>query len=619
MRDHEPTTIEEFNGLWARGDYDSCPIDHSTEFINFKFSQSSFLTRDGVEQYINKQNIVRAYAYNIDTDGFLVLTTAHKIFHVVLDPASITEILDIVGMLDFKYLNVNNRAYITPFGSNKGGMQSEFVYVYKGDGTTARKAAGVQPKDADGALAAADGAAGTIELGYHIFGVVYLTDTGFFTQIGPDTLPALNAAGSKKADLTNVCVSPNSYVTKRYIVATKAINPSEYTGNTRGYEFFFVPSGVINDNTTTTITVDFYDDELVDSADYLLDILSEIPASNHLALYNNRMASINEFGHNGLIRFSESGQPEVFDSVSGLVQLPDNGLGLATGISYRGVFYTYRINQTVAISDNNDVPSSWLWNEIDEGIGSAMRGLGITGIYEGGVNIDYILNFDYNGLFLYSGTYNRPELTWKIRDYWVSLDRVELAYNFQCLNDPLSQRIYISTNSTVILVGDYANGLDWKNIRWSKWTFDETVASILLMEKDNRLVICTSSYIYYVKSGNTSDEWSSGTTKIPDPTFISALIPGQDPEEDLTHFGATKIRVTGTGTLRQKFYGFDNVLTQTLGNVTMSASPGQQPLMLANFINQRARLELKTTGIDEKMNVNRILVFTKPIFTSLPG
>jgi hypothetical protein len=46
MRDHEPIVLEEFNGLWKRGDPESCPIDHFPDGENFQSIESGFETRD---------------------------------------------------------------------------------------------------------------------------------------------------------------------------------------------------------------------------------------------------------------------------------------------------------------------------------------------------------------------------------------------------------------------------------------------------------------------------------------------------------------------------------------------------------------------------------------------
>lgn len=532
MRDHEPLIIEEFNGLWSRGDIDTCPLDHFTESINIKYTPNGFTQRDGLDQLdpgTNIAGIKRIYTYNIPAgDGFLALDSSNNIWHII-PTVSKTNILTVANMTDFKMIVVNTYAIITP--QNPPSAINDKCYIYRGDGVAARQVGGIQPVNADGALAAASGAAGSVEAGYHVYGVVYLTNTGFFTQIGPDTLAFLNSPGATKTNLTNVCVSPHSYVVARYIVATKVINPSDWIGDTRGQTFYFVPGGVINDNTTTSITIDFFDSALIDStATDLLTLFQTVPTCNDLSLYHGRLvySGIYNLTDGNTAYVSLPGQPEAIDSVTGIIQLDNNGLGIDVAHNYRDVLYFCKINQVVGYADNNDVPSSWLPAEIDEGIGAAFRGIGITGIYLGGTNIELLLVFDFNGVWIFNGTFQRPELSWKVHDYWKSsLTNAwqNIGYFYEMYNDPINTRIYIMMRDFgVILVGDYENGLGPMTIKWSKWTFSETLNCITLFDKTNKLIVCTSSGIHYLHEGTTFDNLYSGAVKIPNPVFITALL-----------------------------------------------------------------------------------------------
>lgn len=87
-------------------------------------------------------------------------------------------------------------------------------------------------------------------------------------------------------------------------------------------------------------------------------------------------------------------------------------------------------------------------------------------------------------------------------------------------------------------------------------------------------------------------------------------------EQDILHFGGVRIRVNGTGYLRMRFLSLDNIDTQTLVPFTMATLPGKQPTRLANFISQRGMLEISTTAIDEVFRINKIILFSKPLWTS---
>lgn len=89
--------------------------------------------------------------------------------------------------------------------------------------------------------------------------------------------------------------------------------------------------------------------------------------------------------------------------------------------------------------------------------------------------------------------------------------------------------------------------------------------------------------------------------------------------ENISHFTAVRMRVTGSGILRMRMLSDDEVVTQTLVPFTMAATTNIQPTRLCNFMQQRAQLEIKTTAKDETFKINRIILFVKETFTSYPG
>lgn len=100
---------------------------------------------------------------------------------------------------------------------------------------------------------------------------------------------------------------------------------------------------------------------------------------------------------------------------------------------------------------------------------------------------------------------------------------------------------------------------------------------------------------------------------------VGAAIPGGSLGESITHFGAVRIRVSGTGSLRMALYSLDDVVSTTLVPLTMAVTTRFVPTRLCNFQETRALLQLQTTAIDENMSVNRIILFTKPVFTEWPS
>jgi len=476
-------------GFWQRGDPETTPLDHFSDCNNVEYTESGVQTRDGLNTFYGQGNLVRIYTYNITLgQGFLALDSNGDFYHILPNVPSSTLILHIANCTDFKYQAINNRAFITPII-----VTAEFLYVYNGDLTPARKAGGVAPKDADGALAAANsGSAGHVEAGIHVFGVVYETDSGYLTKIGPDTLPFVTAPGAQSVNLTNIPVSPSGFVIARRIVATRFIDPAVWAAapNTRGYNFYFVPGGEITNNTATTLTVSFFDGELLDDASHLLDLVAEIPAGNGLEVYHNRMVLYAPNSDGGLIGISYPGEPEAISLLDGLIPIQARGMAILNARVYRDVLYIFQINKTFAIQDNGDVPSSWDVTVIDEGIGAGLHGTCTVNNDEGGTNVETLVTFDFNGIFFFNGLFQRPELSWKVKDFWLGLTRSELETECEIYNDVLHQRLYVNIPSLfMIFMGDYSNGFDPKNIKWTKWTFDIEPTTISLFSTDEKLII----------------------------------------------------------------------------------------------------------------------------------
>lgn len=100
---------------------------------------------------------------------------------------------------------------------------------------------------------------------------------------------------------------------------------------------------------------------------------------------------------------------------------------------------------------------------------------------------------------------------------------------------------------------------------------------------------------------------------------IGTALSEQSSGENISHFAAIRMRVTGTGSLKMSVYSLDDVKTKALVPFILTSTARIIPTRLVNFMEQRASFELKTTEIDEKFRINRIVVFMKEVFTSYPG
>ncbi len=126
--------------------------------------------------------------------------------------------------------------------------------------------------------AVADGTGGSVSPGVHQVVVVFVTRQGFWTAPSPPV--SWTAAGALTASLTNIPTGPSNVV-QRLIAFTAS----------GGASFYHVPATmVINDNTTTSLTVDFTDTILLSgvSMDYLFSQI-ELPEQLGVVDYAERL------------------------------------------------------------------------------------------------------------------------------------------------------------------------------------------------------------------------------------------------------------------------------------------------------------------------------------------
>ncbi len=368
-----------------------------------------------------------------------------------------------------------NTALISALLVDKG-LQGEFLYVYAGDGTAARKAAG---DPLSGTLTIANGNSGYTDAGLHIFGFVDETLSGYLSA--PGALGTFTTSAASSVSFGNVPTSGSPVITKRHLVASKAI--TGFNGDVTGYQLFFVPNATINNNTDTSLNnISFYDADLLDDASHLLENYSSIPAGAILSVYHNRLVVGATYTDISLLLVSAPGEFEAINQISGLIVVPLDGNPVTNAQELRDILYVFKRARTVSFTDNGDDPSTWPLVVIDNALGTSVHGIA-TVLDSGSSSVDYLIICTYQGVSLFNGRYVVLELSWKIEDFWQAFDRT-LFDRIQVVNAPIKKQIYIVTPDRQMLVCNYSKGMDPKNVRWSPWTFLMKVNTVAIHEID---------------------------------------------------------------------------------------------------------------------------------------
>ena len=89
-------------------------------------------------------------------------------------------------------------------------------------------------------------------------------------------------------------------------------------------------------------------------------------------------------------------------------------------------------------------------------------------------------------------------------------------------------------------------------------------------------------------------------------------------EELINHYGAIRLRVTGSASLYMALYSLNEVKQSVLLPIPVISVNNVEPNRLSNFTQQRAKLEIRTINIDETFQISKIIVFVKPVANSFP-
>jgi len=501
MREHEGAVITEFNGLFDRGGSETTPPDHFLASNNIKHKGSNIYSRDGItpDQDINLQvplqNITRLYNYPTLTKNTIIAlsydrgTNTGSIYHCVDSATTYGPLLSIVGMKDFAFLPYAGRGYISPFASFQSGsdtvekgLNGEFLYVYRGDGSTATKAAG---SGMTGTMTVAAGAAGHTDAGFHVYGVVSETDTGYLSP--PTAFGTFTNLPAQSVSFGTIPTSGDPHVVKRHIVASKAING--YNGDPTGYDLFFIPGADINNNTSTFLNnISFFDADLLEDASHLLDNYTEIPAGAFICLYHNRLVTGSMYDDFNRVLVSAAGEPEAISQIDGLLATQPDGNPVTNGAEFRDVLYITKPSSTMSFTDNGGEPATWPYVPVDAALGTRPHGIAIV-LDKGSQNVDFLIICTYQGIHLFTGGYQTPELTWKIENFWKSLNRPNFG-KLSIVNNVIKKRLYIVLPGRYLLVGFYQNGLNPKDIQWEQWMYTQPVNTLAVARIDEDIVGC---------------------------------------------------------------------------------------------------------------------------------
>jgi hypothetical protein len=691
--------LNEFAGIWARGNPDEVPQNHAVDCLNMKLdSKGKAITRYGTSllaagpagkvliQFFQSGILPSPVANDtVSALNWIFLDNAGNLYM----NSDTTPIYSLGGMADFAALNLFNRTFISP-NAGRFGFQGSVLQIFYNYNNTwiCRDAAGFAPREATALFNATQTTnPGDVPVGIHQFAIIYETDTGYQTQPGPK-IPAdvlsitagnptnifttfdqvntgdyvyitgmtgswsglngywlatslgdsafqvafdstglgaatgtivvwgvfsptsLNCDGIHTVLLNDIPTGP-SYVKQRIIVATQA----------GGSEFFFIPNGVINDNSTTSLEINFFDTDLVISADSYFNLLEQIPSGTGLCTYNGTLVIVGTFFNFNTALVSNVSSPESFDDTQGFCEIPteSDGNNLVTCAVLREILYLIREVGFWSAQDNGSGnPSTWPVSVVDGTVGSYQNSLcAFTSTISGASDTgDIILLGSKEGIYIFDGTVRRPELTFKIQDLYEQIPVAVGAggLNRMCVRLSIwTHQLFIAVPDsgtgypTYLLVGDYdplEGILDPMAIRWSRFVFPFNPTAILTTS--NLLMISNNATpgVFQIDPTQTSDY---GTVIIDNfyQTFFCTVLFGW-----VIFFKGVRVRGLSNNNIKLTLISLDNVTT-ALPPVFIAAA-GQEYLRLINFVNEKMSVKIETDVLNATLNINRVEIMGIP-------
>lgn len=89
-------------------------------------------------------------------------------------------------------------------------------------------------------------------------------------------------------------------------------------------------------------------------------------------------------------------------------------------------------------------------------------------------------------------------------------------------------------------------------------------------------------------------------------------------EEVINHYGSIRMRIKGSANLLLTLFSLDEIGYFPMMSLALQSATNIEPNRLSNFTQQKAKLEIRTTEINETFQSNKIIVFVKPVAKSYP-
>jgi hypothetical protein len=275
------------------------------------------------------------------------------------------------------------------------------------------------------------------------------------------------------------------------------------------------------------------------------------------------------------------------------------------GFYHQGVAYILGHNFTQAFNDTGGYPATWPNpRQISGKIGTSH----INGVYVDPSGIGLVAH--QSGLYVFSnGAYSELPISYYQKAEWARILWPQPGGSvvpFQIGEDRANQMIFVLCTTAAgprVFMWDYSAGLTPARVKFSEWEFGATISprGIVVAENfgdsvdtgvRNQLWLAPNdgTGMFRYKPATHATPYTDSGSRI-DSRYRGPYMPDIDTEFLVNYHPGTEVRATGVGNMSGIAYGYDDVRTQTLAPITLSASPGVVYTRLMDLRNERASIE----------------------------
>ena len=634
LRDYQTIETTNFRGPWTAMEESDVPMEGALYAQNVEYQPGAVKTRFGFGQILNPNEPVWSMFNWISTPGEISAagnwllyvnptTTTAKAYWTLGSPSGSEPytLFTQASMVAASWASGGTRVYAAPLKSD-GSSAGQCRVISTWGAAINVDTAFLGSVSASPAVT--EPSAGNVTAGLHRLGFIILTRSGHFGIISSEH--EFTAAGSKNIQI--VYTPTTTWPTEAqflYPVMTTTANLNRW---------FLVPGAQVavagGGAFAATVTIDVNDDDLSAVGTDVTDNLSLWTQSGGTGPFNptvvlevgNRMGYIHTDSGVSQIAISDPEKPQHITQDQHVLTLPGQRQ-MTTGFMMPNGLYLVGPSWTYYTSDNGQVPVLWPTIQLVDGQIGTVAPRGVSANTSQG----YAWVASQRGLELFQGgVYADKPVSYYVSDWWRRINW-SAAVHVEVKDEPHNHRVRVkvpldgASTATHIFTFDYTNGISPELIAFSPDSISGTNIGAIEIVKNptsGRLELwignAVAGKILRQKNSADASPYNDDSAAI-DSIYETSLNPPKVNAGQVKAFHGAHFRVKGAGALAVTAYGLDRTKNKTTTAITLSATPGSEPLRQWYLTSEGQSVRLRTNAADEYFLLSAIKQYWTPWVT----